>query len=76
MKKQFIYLISIGILIFFLFIGVFKLLQNEKIYHNTLCVISKNYERIGNWNNYEIKKTSNPFLQIKNDNFETWDAAI
>ncbi|MFH1297042.1 MAG: hypothetical protein ABIJ04_07195 [Bacteroidota bacterium] len=76
MKKQFTYLISIGILNFFLFGGVFKLLQNDKIYHNTLGVISENYERIGGWDNYEIKKTSKPFLQIKNDNFETWDAGI
>lgn len=76
MKRQFAYLISIGILNFFLFIGVFKLLQNEKIYNNTLGVISENYERIGGWDNYEIKKTSKPFLQIKNEYFKTWDAAI
>jgi hypothetical protein len=76
MKKQFIYLISIGILNLLLFIGVFKLLQHDKIYHHSLGVISENYERTGRWDNYEIKKTSRPYLQIKNDNFETWDAGI
>jgi hypothetical protein len=76
MKRQFIFLISIGILNLLLFIGVFKLLQHDKIYHHTLGVISENYERTGGWDNYEIKKTSRPYLQIKNDNFETWDAGI
>jgi len=76
MKKQFIYLISIGILNLLLFTGVFKCLQHDKIYHHTLGVISENYERVGGWDNYEIKKTSRPYLQIKNDNFETWDAGI
>jgi len=76
MKRQSVYLICIGILNFFLFTGVFKLLQNEKIYHNTLGTISENYERTGGWDNYEIKKISKPFLQIKNEYFETWDAAI
>lgn len=76
MLRQFAYLTSIGVLNLFLFAGVFKLLQNEKIYHNTLGVISENYERTGSWDNYEIKRTSKPFLQITNKNFETWDAAI
>ncbi|MEO6902235.1 MAG: hypothetical protein ABI315_03680 [Bacteroidia bacterium] len=76
MKKQFQYLICFGILNFILFTGVFKLLQNEKVYINTLGLISQNYERIGDWNNFEIKKTSKPFVQITTENFETWDAAI
>ena len=76
MLRQFTYLISIGILNLFLFTGVFKLLQNEKIYQNTLGLISSNYERKGSWGNYEIGKTSRAFLPIKNENFQTWDAAI
>lgn len=76
MLRHFVYLISIGILNLFLFAGVFKLLQNEKIYQNTLGRISSNYERKGNWGNYEIVKTSRAFLPVKNENFQTWDAAI
>jgi hypothetical protein len=76
MLRQFACLMSIGILNFFLFTGVFKLLQNEKIYQNTLGLISSNYERKGSWGNYEIGKTSRAFLPVKNENFQTWDAAI
>lgn len=76
MKKQFTYFIGIGILNLFLFGTIFILLQNDKIYHNTLGLISENYERIGGWNNFEIKKVSKPFLEIKNENFTNWDAGI
>jgi hypothetical protein len=42
MLRQFAFLMSIGILNFFLFTGVFKLLQNEEIYQNILGLISTN----------------------------------
>ncbi len=76
MKKQFIFLIGIGILNFFLFVGVFKLLQNEEVYLNTLGPVSENYERTGSWSDYQIIRTKKPFLPIENENFERWDAAI
>ena len=31
-------------------------MQNPKIYKYSLGLISENYERIGGWDNYEIKK--------------------
>ena len=76
MKKQFTILFIIGVLNLLLFFGIYKLFQNDKIYHHTLGIVSQNYERTGDWNNFEIKRTSKPFVQIKNENFETWDAAI
>jgi hypothetical protein len=76
MKKQFSLLITLGFLNLILFSGVFKLLQNEHIYHSTLGVFSKNYERIGGWDNFEITKKSIPFLEITNDHFTNWDAGI
>ncbi|MBK9722984.1 MAG: hypothetical protein IPO78_15420 [Saprospiraceae bacterium] len=76
MKRQITLLFGIGILNLILFLGVFILFQNEYIYHNTLGLVSENYERIGDWNNFEIKKVSKPFLQIEKDHFDTWDAAI
>jgi hypothetical protein len=76
MKRNFALLFIIGVLNLLLFLGVFKLLQHDKIYQHTLGVISQNYERTGDWNNYEIKKVSKPYVQIKNENFENWDAAI
>lgn len=76
MRKQFIVLLCIGVLNLILFIGVFELFQNDKIYHNTLGVISKNYERTGGWADYEINRVSKPFLKIENENFLRWDAPI
>lgn len=76
MKRKFLYLIGIGLLNLILFTLVFRLLQSERVYHNTLGTISKNYERTGDWNNFEVKNISKPFVEIKNENFETWDAAI
>ena len=76
MKRHFVLLFSIGILNLFFFLGIFKILQHDKIYQHTLGTISKNYERVEAMNNYEIKKVSKPYVQIKNENFENWDAAI
>ena len=76
MKKQFAYLLCIGILNLLLFFGVFKFFQQEQVFHKTLGAISENYERVGEKDNYEIQKTSKPFLKITNGNFFHWDAAI
>lgn len=76
MKRLFGKLISIGILNLLLFLGIFKLLQNENVYLNTLGIISQNYERSGDWNNYEIKKVSKPYIKINDDNLLNWDASI
>ena len=76
MRKQLTYLISIGILNLLLFASLFCLFQNDSFYKHTLGLFSENYERIGGWDNFEIKKTAKPFLPITNSNFETWDADI
>jgi hypothetical protein len=76
MTKQVLLLSSIGVLCMFLFYGMFKLFQNDKIYHNTIGTISQNYEHTGEWNDYTIKKVSKPYLDITNDNYLRWDASI
>lgn len=76
MKKELSILLSIGLLNLVLFFGIFKLLQNETVYHSTLGQISQNYERTGEWNNYTIQKVSKPYTQWSNDNIKTWDASI
>lgn len=76
MKKQFLILMGIALLYFVLFTGVFSLFQRKGIYQNTLGVIAENYERVGGWDHYEIRKAAIPFVELKNDRFETWDAAI
>jgi hypothetical protein len=76
MKRHFAILFIVGILNLLVFLGVFKLLQNEKVYHRTLGGISQNYERSGDWNNPEIKKVSKPYIEISNDNLLKWDASI
>lgn len=76
MIRQFLAMMAIGVLNLALFAGVFALLQNEKIYETTLGVISQNYERVGGWNDYQIIKTSDPYIQFENEHFLNWDAAI
>ncbi len=76
MFRQFTLLTGIGILNIILFIVVFRSFQNEKIYQNSLGIISENYERTGSWPNYEVKKVSKPFLGMSNANFLNWDASI
>jgi hypothetical protein len=76
MKNQFLVLFCIGVLNILLFFGVFKLFQNDKFYSHTLGIVSQNYERTGDWKNFEIKRTTKPFVEIKNENYVTWDAAI
>ncbi len=76
MKKQIIVLFSLIILSILLFISFFRLFQNDEIYHNTIGLLSQNYERTGGWNDYKISKVSKPYLKIENDNFSQWDASI
>lgn len=76
MKKQIIILCSLTILSILLFISIFRLFQNDKIYSNTIGLVSQNYERTGGWNDYKISKVSKPYLKIENDNFLQWDASI
>jgi len=76
MKRRVAYLFGFGLLNFVLFMGMFTLLQREPIYSNTLGRVAQNYERTGDWNNYEIKRTAKPFSALRNDDLVTWDAAI
>ncbi len=73
MKKQIIILCSLSILSISLFISIFRLFQNDKIYYNTIGLVSQNYERT---DDYKISKVSKPYLMIENDNFLHWDASI
>lgn len=74
--KRVLILIFIGVLNFVLFAGIFRLMQIDNFYKNTLGTISQNYERVGTWDNYEIQKKSIPFVKLSDENLETWDAAI
>ncbi|MDA7787304.1 hypothetical protein N8939_00215 [bacterium] len=60
----------------FFFCSVFKLLQNETIYSHTIGLVSKNYERTGDWNSHKITKVSKPYIKVENDVYLHWDAAI
>lgn len=76
MKKQIILFSCITFLNLLLLSGIFKLFQNETVYHNTLGKISYNYERTGSWENYKIEKVSKPYIQLNNQNLLWWDASI
>ncbi|WP_018345088.1 hypothetical protein [Cytophaga aurantiaca] len=72
MQKQ----LALIIIHFLIFISVFTLFKNEKIYHATLGKVSMTYERSGTWENPEIKLVKKPFIAITNENLEQWDASI
>ncbi|HPD94688.1 MAG TPA: hypothetical protein PLA24_02240 [Tenuifilaceae bacterium] len=76
MKKQFLFLLLIGVLSLLFFFGTFGLLQNGKIYRNTLGVVSQNYEHTGGWSDFNISKVSKPYLPIEDSSYLNWDAAI
>lgn len=76
MKNQFIWFLGVALANLLLFIGVFTLLQKESVYERTLGRVSQNYERVGGWDNYEIKKVSKPFVKLDEDLFTHWDAGI
>lgn len=76
MIKQFTFLVGIGFLNLFVFAGIFNLLQNDKIYQNSLGRISQNYEKVEHGEEYEIFKTSKPFQKINDQNFLMGDAGI
>ncbi|MEP7195913.1 MAG: hypothetical protein ABI851_05295 [Saprospiraceae bacterium] len=76
MRNKWSYFILIAVLNILLFGTVFKLLQNDQIYQHTLGLISENYERIGKWDNFEIKQVSKPYTEFNNENFINWDGAI
>lgn len=66
----------IGIFCAILFGIIFISLQNETIYNYTLGQVSKNYQRLGNWNDWNIEKVKKPYLSAESDNFLRWDASI
>jgi len=65
-----------GLINLLVFLLVFFAFQNEPIYRNTLGRVSKNYERSGDWQNYDIKKVSKPYEKITDEKFNHWDADI
>src|SRR5688572_26117746 len=62
-----------SVIYLFAFLLLFVLFQNNTFYSNTLGRISQNYEHVGE---FGVQKVSKPFTQIKNENFERWDACI
>ncbi len=76
MKNSLLNLLIVGIINLTVFLFLFFSFQHYTIYNHSLGLISKNYERTGDWNNPEIKKISKPYTKITNENFETWDASI
>lgn len=66
----------ISLSIFIAFLLIFSAFSYWKIYSNTLGKISHNYERVGDWNNYQIHPVKKPYEKISNQNLLQWDADI
>lgn len=76
MGKHLSQFILLGLLALGIFGLLFKLLQNEQIYHETLGEVSRNYVRTGGWYDYEIKQEAIPYVALTNESILSWDAPI
>ncbi len=76
MRRHMMIYMGLGVSSLLLFFGLFKSLQNETIYQNTLGVVSQNYERVGGWETPIINRTNEPFVELENNNYLNWDGSI
>ncbi len=60
----------------FLFVLIFKLLQNTKIYSHTLGKISHNYTCTGPRENLSIQNANVPYIYISEPAIDHWDAEL
>jgi len=74
MRKKILSKALIVIAVYALFSLVFNVLQNPAVYHNTLGLISSNYERTGDAKQYTINNVKKPFVEITEANSYNWDA--
>ena len=58
------------------FLGFQKALQNRDWYKQTTAHLLLNYERVGGWENFEIRRDTLAYQPITENNLNNWDAAI
>src|ERR1017187_3452804 len=76
MLKQTVLKCGIAIALACLFLLIFSLLQDPKIYNSTLGKISDNYTHLGNDKKFQIVPEKKPFEKITAVNCYRWDAIL
>jgi hypothetical protein len=76
MYKLLYKLLIIGLLNLLVFLGIFRFLQEEGVYHATLGKISSNYLRVKVNGETQIQKVKAPYVDLTSERMNNWDADI
>ena len=76
MQRELGVLLSMGLLCFLLFWGVFSALQNQTFFENTLGTVAHSYERTDTETGFKISENSTPYVAVTQEKYLMWDAEI
>ena len=76
MQRELGVLLSMGLLCFSLFWGVFLALQNQTFFENTLGTVAHSYERTDTGTGLKISNNSTPYVAVTQEKYLRWDAEI
>ena len=76
MQRELGVLLSMGLLCFLLFWGVFSALQNQTFFENTLGTVAHSYERTDTKTGFKISDNPTPYVAVTQEKYLRWDAEI
>ena len=76
MQRELGVLLSMGLLCFSLFWGVFLALQNQTFFENTLGTVAHSYERTDTGTGLKISNNPTPYVAVTQEKYLRWDAEI
>ena len=76
MQRELGVLLSMGLLCFLLFWGVFSALQNQTFFENTLGTVAHSYERTDTKTGFKISDNPTPYVAVTQEKYLMWDAEI
>ena len=76
MQRELGVLLSMGLLCFLLFWGVFSALQNQTFFENTLGTVAHSYERTDTKMGFKISDNPTPYVAVTQEKYLMWDAEI
>ena len=76
MQRELGVLLSMGLLCFLLFWGVFSALQNQTFFENTLGTVAHSYERTDTETGFKISDNPTPYVAVTQEKYLRWDAEI
>ena len=76
MQRELGVLLSMGLLCFLLFWGVFSALQNQTFFENTLGTVAHSYERTDTEMGFKVSDNPTPYVAVTQEKYLMWDAEI